>query len=479
VRAAGVGIASNPYVQVALTYLRRPFSSWKLGIISVFFVGTFVAFSLAGRAAGMKDPVFLHLMLLFSLFLALALHMKGQFVDSRAPLMPGFRRVHATVAALVTLIVTVILPTGLSWFMGWHCLGFVAVVTLLFGTILWVIVKDATWTIFAIMFGWAAFCNTQAGPAYFQELLAGKNDSQAVAILALGTLITLLAGTSLVRLNREMLTYDSTLRWDWDWSQKTRQGWSGDGRILPGLRDWLREREMTRLARLARGASESRWSRICRWQVGMVAGWSLWFWILGIPIYVQALNWWIVRTTPKATAVMVNITSLALTFAPAMIAAVGVLQWRTFKLGHESLLPVDRKSYLRQLGTAAALSHVQLWTGMSAALALWWLLVGSRPLQLALLGGVLAFSAAFQIMVFGAVVWIARYRSAARWAIGLMTMFFGAFVAFALQFVQTRRSAPSPGQLLHEALWIAGIVAVLGLLITFDAYRRWLVTDFD
>jgi hypothetical protein len=33
--------------------------------------------------------------------------------------------------------------------------------------------------------------------------------------------------------------------------------------------------------------------------------------------------------------------------------------------------------------------------------------------------------------------------------------------------------------LLHEALWIAGIVAVLGLLITFDAYRRWLVTDFD
>ena len=35
----------------------------------------------------------------------------------------------------------------------------------------------------------------------------------------------------------------------------------------------------------------------------------------------------------------------------------------------------------------------------------------------------------------------------------------------------------SPGQLPHEVLWIAGGIAVLGLLLTWDAYRRWLVTD--
>ena len=108
---------------------------------------------------------------------------------------------------------------------------------------------------------------------------------------------------------------------------------------------------------------------------------------------------------------MMGITSLVLTFMPAMIAAVGVLQWRTFKLRHESLLPVERKSYIRQLGTAAALSHFQLWAGMSVALVIWWLLIGPRPLQLALFGGVLAFSAAFQVAVFGVAVWMARYRS--------------------------------------------------------------------
>ena len=210
--------------------------------------------------------------------------MKGQFVNSRAHLMPGYRRVHATVAAVAALIVAGVLPLALSWFMGWNCIGFVAVVTLLFGPILWVIVNDATWTVFAILLGWSAFCSTQSGPAWFRELLAGQIEPQAAAILVLGILITLLAGIQLVRLREDKLTYDSTLRWDWDWSQKTRQGWSDQGRFLPGLRDWIREREMARLARLARQASDSWWSRICRWQVGMVAGWSLWFWILGVLI---------------------------------------------------------------------------------------------------------------------------------------------------------------------------------------------------
>ena len=39
--------------------------------------------------------------------------------------------------------------------------------------------------------------------------------------------------------------------------------------------------------------------------------------------------------------------------------------------------------------------------------------------------------------------------------------------------------ASSRGGWPHGVIWLAGIIAVLGLLITWDAYRRWLVTDFD
>ncbi len=176
----------NPYAQVALTYVRRPFSSWFGRLGSVFVVCVFIGFVLADRYGALKDSVFVQLMYFFSLFIFLALHMKGQFVNSRAHLTPGYRRVHATIAAIAALIVAVVLPAVLSWFMGWHCIGFVAVVVLLFGTILWVIVKDATWTIFAMMFGWSAVCSTESGPVWFRELLSGQIESQAVAILGLG-----------------------------------------------------------------------------------------------------------------------------------------------------------------------------------------------------------------------------------------------------------------------------------------------------
>jgi hypothetical protein len=468
---------NNPYAQVALTYLRRPFSSWFATITSIFIVCVITATALAEHAE-LKDSWATQLMYFFCLFIFLAMHIKGQFVNARAHLMPGYHRVHATVAAIAALLIAVVLPTALSWFMGWHCIGFVAVAVLLFGTVLWVIVNDATWIAFALMFGWSAVCITESGPAWFRELLAGHIDSQAVLILVFGILITLLAGIRLVRLNAESLTYDSTLRWNWDWSQKTRQGWNGEGRILPGLRNWIRERQMARLTRLARQASNSWWSRICRWQTEMITGGSLGIWIFGVLIYVQAASWWVLTKSPKPAAVMMGMTAFVLTFLPAIIAVAGVLQWRTFKLSRELLLPVERKNYIRQLGTAAALGHFQFWTGMSIALLLWWLLLGPRPLYLAMFGGILAFSAAFQGFVFGIVVWMARYRSIGRGFFVLFTMLSG--VVASMQLASMRRwSEGFPGQLPQEALWTAGVLALLGLLITFDAYRRWLKTDFD
>jgi hypothetical protein len=233
---------------------------------------------------------------------------------------------------------------------------------------------------------------------------------------------------------------------------------------------------MARLTRMAHQASESWWSRICRWQVGMILGWSLWFWILGVPIYGQALCGWIFPKAPRPLALMMGMTSLVSTLVPAFLAAVGVLQWRTSTLRYESLLPVDRRSYLRQVGTAAAVGHFRLWAGMSVALALWWLLIDPRPLPLARLGGVLAFSAAFQVGVFGVVVWVARYpsRAPAGFAGIVMSAFFSGVLSF-----QVGWSKSSPEHLPHVALWVAGVIAVIGLAITYDAYRRWLVTDFD
>jgi hypothetical protein len=240
--------------------------------------------------------------------------------------------------------------------------------------------------------------------------------------------------------------------------------------------DRFRDQAMARLTRHAQSAPRSPWSRICRWQAGMVTGPSLWFWILLAIACVQATNCGVAKE-PDPAGTMMAMTSLVLTFVPAIIAAANVTQWRKLKLRHESLLPVQRESYVRQLGAGTALSHFQAWAGMAIAVLCWWLLIGPRPLRLAPLGGVLASSAEFQVAIFAVLVWTARYRSLIPATFLLVALLPAVLIMQVLW--ASDSSLRSPGQLPLEALWIAGILAVLGMLATFDAYRRWLVADFD
>jgi hypothetical protein len=435
----------------------------------------FIGISIAGRSA-LRDSWAVHGMLFLWLAIALAWHQRQLFLDTRVHLTPGFRRVQVTVAALAALLVVGILPATMAWFAGRSMLGVVAPAALLFGIVLWVVVNDASWTAFAILFGWAVVCVTDAGLVYCRALLAGQHAFHAVAILVLGILVILRAAAQLVQLTAEEMSYDSTLHWNRDWNEKTRQGCSSDRRILRGLRDWLHEREMTRATRLARRASPSWWSRIGRWQVGLVAGWSLVRWMLEVLIYVQAVSWWIVAKSPRPAAAMIGMTSMILTSLPAIVVAAGAPQWRKFKLGREALLPVERIAYIRQLGLAAAASHFALWAGIGGTLVLWWLVAGPQPLPLSLLAIMLLYSAAFQIAAFGLSTWAARFRASTAGTPVLFALFVGAQV-LQLRWVQAW-SLGLPGQL-REVLAISGVLAGFGLLATWDAYRRWLVADFD
>jgi hypothetical protein len=122
---------------------------------------------------------------------------------------------------------------------------------------------------------------------------------------------------------------------------------------------------------------------------------------------------------------------------------------------------------------AFALTLLQLWGGISIALGLWWLLAGPRVLQFEMFAGVVAFSAVFQVVIFGVVVWVARYRSTWLSVLALMVVF-PVPQMFQLPWLISR-----PGQLPDNVLWITAVIGLVGLLITFDAYRRWLTMEFD
>jgi hypothetical protein len=209
----------------------------------------------------------------------------------------------------------------------------------------------------------------------------------------------------------------------------------------------------------------------------MIAGWMLLLWIVITVCFTHVANlqtslW--VKSRPQPPQTMPHILGLvflALTFMPPANVIPTFLR-RLPMLGRELSLPVDRRSYFRQLGMAAAISQFELWGGIGMTLIAWVLLVTPEPIPPAMIVGVLAVSGAIQIGAFGMTVWLSRGRWM-RWLGG---------PALAILFVlgltlQVRlRTVPDA---LNVVLWIAGGIAVAGLLITFDAYRRWLVTDLD
>jgi hypothetical protein len=504
---------SNPHVQVALTYVRRPFTSfrgWLTAIFCVFLPIPWLVRSMLGGPIEIPHvpmaPVLVPFLFLFAF---LAVHIKGQFVNPRAHLIPGYRRVHLGAAAVAALLCAVVLPSLLACVLNWYLrhdsplalaladhtdeelwtithatratlqasltpfdpIGLVAIAIFLFGLAMWATLIDAMWIFPASAVAFAAIVGVDSGTACFRQLMFGQYEP--AAIFGLGALMTVLAGIRLLRLNEETLGYHATL----SVQERTRMTGQSSGqqrRFLPGLSDWIREREVTRIVRHAGRASRSWWSRTCRWQAGMVVGWPLWFWVLGTLVFLHILTQWVLIKPTDPMAVMMY-TSVLLTLLPAVIAAAYVFQWGPLKLGSDFLLPVDRRSYIKQVGMAAALGHLQLWGGLSAALAIWWLLVSPLPIPPSMLAGVLAISAAYQLGVFGAVAWTARYRSWQLVGFVITVLFLPAQCSQA--FWMTHWLDSPPAGLSYESLEIAGIMAAFGLVATFDAYRRWLATD--
>ena len=122
----------NPYAQVALIYVRRSLSAKNAFMGLAFISVTFAC------CIGHEIPLPIWFFLVFwitHVFAGLALHIRQQFANSRSHLMPGFRPVHATVAAVAILIVATVVPATVAWLTDMRSVGLVAVALTLFGAI--------------------------------------------------------------------------------------------------------------------------------------------------------------------------------------------------------------------------------------------------------------------------------------------------------------------------------------------------------
>ena len=224
----------------------------------------------------------------------------------------------------------------------------------------------------------------------------------------------------------------------------------------------------------AKQASASRWSRVRRWQAGMMAGWlavffSLTFILVLAAIWSIALIWVSKKQDFPIPVAMVFV--FASIMPPGL--GVGILRLRRGALlPRETLLCIDRPTYLKQVGAAAAISQLEMWLCSVVGVLIWWWLaayeVFSPKVVLAL-----AFSALLQPWFFGVGVWFVRFRS----PLPLVA----AYIVFVqVTVISTMATTFGPARAAQPVvLSVAAIFAILGLILTWDAYRRWLVTDFD
>jgi hypothetical protein len=233
------------------------------------------------------------------------------------------------------------------------------------------------------------------------------------------------------------------------------------------MNGWLTERNMACVTRHAGNAAASRWSRVCRWQVGMATGPSPWLCSLAVLVFWQVMAC-LVSPEEPSRGMMIGFT-LFLPLVFPMVFMIGQSTRRFRTLGRELLLPVDRGAYLRQLGAALAVCQLHVWAVMTGVLVAWWLLTASEPVAWGRLACGLPISVLLQIWIFGVHVWLARYRSVLWSALGL----YAASTPLPLFFLLPAEL----GGLGPIALAVAGVLALLGVLIMWDAYRRWLVTE--
>jgi hypothetical protein len=455
---------TNPYVQVALTYIRRPFSSFDASLMFFACLGM-TTIVLRSSSDGHVWPS--ALIVLPFVFVPVAMHIKEQFASPRAHLTPGFRRAHLVVAAASASVLAILLPAWWSWVAGVHSIGLVAVAVCLFGITFWYVLVQSRWLNWLLTAAWCfAMLSHQDHGGVLDQLVSGHSEPQCVGWLVVGVLIAVLGAVRLARLSEDMPEYHRRIRTRRGAKdQMTGQRPVDDGMAPRGLKDWFVERHMDALTRYAAHASASWWSRACRWQAGITFGWAVWFWGLGAVIFYQIVFW---RERPADVMLLCP----GLVFAPAFITAT---QWtrRASALAYELLMPVKRASYLLQLGTAAALSQLQLWGAISISLLIWRLLAVREAAPLIAVANILVISGLCQVWLFGMVVFLSLYDDL------FPNVVVGA-VAVVIPICLVFWPGESMATEWQFTIWlVAGLFAMLGLLLAWAAYRRWLVADLD
>jgi hypothetical protein len=406
-----------------------------------------------------------HLMLFVALFAYWGIHSKEQFADARASLVPGFRAVHGAVASLMAIVFGIVLPATIAPMIGWQSLAFVSITVLLFGATLWCILLRNNVLGWPILLGFAsAFTKPIRGG--LEQIVLGHNPVLAFALFGIGAVLSIAGIVRLFRIKEEMPEYHlkTEFHGEGQLQMSDRQWQTFLKSYFQGVRGRLFDKFMARLIYHARHASDSNWSGVHRWVVSYSNVWSTCSHFIGFYFVLLLMSWF-----PGEGKNMIYLWPVLFS---SFVSFERLRRKKPF-LSRDLLMPVKRDAYLRQLGMATVESYL---VDRGACMAVLILLTFTTAVKLPpeLLAYIIAFYALSQIWFFGLEVWLLSFRST---GLAYVILSFAVFPTIAPLVVLLAPFTPTKWRLL--ALLMGGLLACFGMLLTWRAYRRWLVTDFD
>lgn len=465
------------YAQVALSYtLPWPLRVWA---IAAALLALWMLLAPGGAEAEIAMLVFGGTIAVWVGAMITA-HAKEQLADARSSLTPGFRAPHLLVAAAL-FVVTV---CGVTLLVGWRTSpvqwqygsydvwlpGYLALVLVVTAALAWIgHLQSAAGVLVLVPLTTPAWF--AGGRAMLNDIIRGRSDELGYAILAAAVVALAALWARMARLHAEMPEYARTAAPGLRLRVRTtgdpafrRESAAGAGPIEA----WVRRSD--RLDDVANVADAGFWRRARHWRtvVGLgrmpvVVALVLGAWTFILPTLTSGAR------DPYAQTVLPVILS---TLVPGLVVA-GVWPRRWYALADESLRPASRRQFVREQGAAMATELASVWLAITVAT-----FAGSilpRPTQVlsSPLWRALPALAAGQVLVFGVVVWVLRYRAGWLVVVTMLLAMTAALVVLLIGGALAQRPDIRP------LLAASATFAVIGLAITFDAYRRWLVTEFD
>lgn len=401
-----------------------------------------------------------------ALFAYWAIHVKGQFADARASLTPGFRKVHGVVAIIVAIIFVIILPGMAAPLIGWQSLGFVSISTLLFGIILWIILRWG-FTFFLFMSSGFVFIFHKPIWTRIEPIFTGKEPIQAFIIMSLGVILSITGIIRLFLLNEEKPEYHPFLKSPTDrrTAQSDHQRQKLEKSYSLGERRWFANGKAVRMIYHARHATDSYWSGMQRWNHSNRSVWWALFFAAFFTLLFALIDFFNGTSNLPALGFLVAIS------LPIMLVIEQFTEKSRF-MAQDFMMPVRRDSYLKELGISLALRQFFAWAVIIAVSVVWMFSTATKPNPEYLIYSI-PYSVMMQIWLFGLAVWIISCRSFIKSKFIIIIAAIFSMTMRNMQAFDAQRMFP------WWSLILGALLACLGLLLTWWGYRRWLVADLE